>query len=273
MLLAIDLGNTNLKLGLFAGRALQHQFRLETRRGESAAHYTASLREQLERGGFAGSPVEAAVIASVVPVLTPVIRDAVLVAFGAASLIVTSELDLGIALSVDNPASVGVDRWLNLVLLRERALAEARADRGDAVLGHGYIAVDFGTATTLDCLSPGGEFVGGSIVPGARVCLDALVARTAQLPRVELHAPARVVGRNTVEAMQSGIMHGYASLIDGLLDKARAELGFPCRVVATGGLAPLIAQQTRSLTRVEPNLTLYALDAVYARNAKHIAST
>jgi type III pantothenate kinase len=273
MLLGIDLGNTNLKLGLFAERTLLHQFRLETRREASATEYAAALRDQLERDGFTGGPIDAAVIASVVPVLTPVIRDAVQLAFGAASLIVTSELELGIALSVDSPAAVGVDRWLNLVLLRERALTEAGADRGDAVLDHGYIAVDFGTATTLDCLSPAGEFVGGVIAPGARVCLDALVARTAQLPPVELMAPARVVGRNTVEAMQSGIVHGYASLIDGLLDKARAELGFPCRVVATGGLAPLIGQHTRSLTRVEPHLTLYALDAVYARNAKRFASS
>jgi type III pantothenate kinase len=138
-----------------------------------------------------------------------------------------------------------------------------------ALLDAGAIVVDLGTATTLDCVSPSGEFVGGVIVPGMRVSFDALVAGTAQLRDVELVAPPRVLGRNTVECLQSGVVYGYASLVDGLVARLRAELPFACRVLATGGLAPVIAPHASSIERVDPDLTLRGLYGIHRRNGGH----
>jgi type III pantothenate kinase len=179
---------------------------------------------------------------------------------------VSSASDTGIALAVERPHEVGVDRIVNVAAARQQALLAAGLDpRVGGVLEAGAIVVDLGTATTLDCVSPAGDFVGGVIVPGMRVSFDALVARTAKLPDVELVAPSQVLGKNTVHALQSGIVHGYASLVDGLVAKLRAELPFECRVLATGGLASVIARHASSIERVDPDLTLRGLLFIHER--------
>jgi type III pantothenate kinase len=266
MLLAIDLGNTNTTFGLFSGQALLHIFRSETRHERTSDEYAVLVRQLLSLRNVPAVEVEHAIIASVVPSLTDVWVAALRTAFDCEALVVGRGVTTGIAVQVENPDQVGADRIVNVVAARATALADAEAWHDDAELERGAIVIDFGTATTFDCLSPRGEFLGGAIVPGVRVCLDGLIARTAQLPAVELVAPPQVLGRNTGECLQSGIVHGYASLVDGLVAKLKAELAFECSVVATGGLASLIAKHTVCIEHVDPELTLRGLQVLHGRN-------
>jgi type III pantothenate kinase len=266
MLLCIDIGNSNITLGLFSGATLLHTFRLQSRREQTADEYAILLARLLELHGLSRSEVTHAIIASVVPVLSAALARAVERAFNCRALVVSSATDTGIAIAVDRPHEVGIDRIVNVAAARHQALLEAGLDaKPGAVLDAGTIVIDLGTATTLDCVSPSGEFVGGAIVPGMRVSFDALVARTAKLPDVELVAPGRVLGKNTVHCLQSGIVYGYASLIDGLVAKLRAELPFACHVLATGGLASVVAPHATSIERVDPDLTLRGLLFIHER--------
>ncbi len=266
MLLAIDLGNTNLTLGLFSEGELLHTFRIESRRERTADEYAIALAQMLELRRVSSSEVTAAIIASVVPTLTRVLLDAVRLAFHLEALVVGPGTDVGLTLRVDRPEEVGADRIVNVAAARARALIDAGTSDPNALLDRGAIVIDLGTATTFDCLSPRGEFVGGVIVPGVRTSLDALIARAAKLPTVELIAPQAVLGKNTVQCLQSGMVYGYASLVDGLVSKLKAELTFDCEVIATGGLAASLEKHTQSIERVDPNLTLWGLLAIYRRN-------
>jgi type III pantothenate kinase len=261
MLVAIDVGNSNITLGVFSGAALVHTFRLQSRREQTADEYAIALAQLMGLAGVARADVKRAIIGSVVPRLTPLLVRAISRAWQCEALVVTAGTDAGVTLAVDRPAEVGVDRIINVAALREQALADAGLDGADARadVGVGAIAVDLGTATTLDALSPRGELLGGVIVPGMRVSFEALVARAPRLPDVELTAPPRVLGKTTVECLQSGIVYGYASLIDGLVSKLKAELPFECRVVATGGLAAALAAHATSLQTIDPDLTLRGL--------------
>ncbi len=261
MLLTIDIGSTNVTLGVFSEGALLRTFRLHSRREQTSDEYAIALAQLLALHALSRGDVAHAIIASVVPSLTPVLAGAVRRAFHCEALVVTAASDVGVALAVERPTEVGVDRIVNVVAARERLASEARSE-GPLP---GAIVVDFGTATTFDCLSPGGEFVGGVIVPGMRVSFEALVAGTARLPDVEFVAPARVVGQSTRECLQAGIVHGYASLVDGLLVKLKAELGFECRVFATGGLAAVVAPFASGIERVDPELTLRGLELIWRR--------
>jgi type III pantothenate kinase len=267
MLVAIDVGNSNITLGVFSGDALVHTFRLQSRREQTADEYAIALAQLLELAGLARTDVERAIIGSVVPRLTPLLAQAVLRAWRSEALVVAPSTDTGVALVVERPAEVGVDRIINLAALRAQALADAGLDGSDARadVGVGAIAVDLGTATTLDCLSPRGEFLGGVIVPGMRVSFEALVARAPRLPDVELTAPPRVLGKTTVECLQSGSVYGYASLIDGLVSRLKAELSFECRVSATGGLAAALVPHATSLHTIDPDLTLRGLLSIDRR--------
>ena len=266
MLLVVDLGNTNTTFGLFSGPVLLHIFRSETRHERTADEYAVLVQQLLGLRNVPALEVEHAIIASVVPRLTEVWVAALRLAFDCEALVVGRGITTGISVRVENPDQVGADRIVNVVAARAKALADAGAQREDAELERGAIVIDFGTATTFDCLSPRGEFLGGVIVPGLRVSLDGLIARTAQLPAVELVAPPQVLGRNTSECLQSGIVYGYASLVDGLVAKLKAELAFECSVVATGGLAGLIAKHTLCIERVDPELTLRGLHVLHGRN-------
>jgi type III pantothenate kinase len=264
VLLAIDLGNTNLKCGLFRDQTLLGRWRSETIRAASAAALAEQLRGWVAEQPLAPIEIRAAVIASVVPVSTPALLEAVRLAFACEPLLVSHELNTGITLRGPSPLELGADRLVNAVAAR--ALAQLASAHEQTAAGS--LVVDLGTATKLDCVSPAGEFLGGVIAPGVVVSLEALVARAARLRSVELRAPQQILGRSTVECVQSGLLHGHASLVDGLLGKLRAELPFPVEVIATGGLAPLIAPLTASLRRIEPDLTLHGLRSIHERNPR-----
>ena len=257
MLLAVDIGNTNIVFGLYEAqkeKKLAQTFRIETARSRTADEYGVLVGQMLALRGFDGKSVSAAIVASVVPPLTDVMVEAIRHAFAREPVVVGPGLKTGIAVKYESPRDVGADRIVNAVAAFER-------------FHSGVIVVDFGTATTFDCVSPKAEYLGGVIVPGVQVSLDGLLARAAKLSRIEIAAPPKVVGRNTTHALQSGIVHGYAALVDGLVGKLERELDFPCEVLATGGLARLIAPHTERLRNVDEHLTLDGLRLLHERNS------
>jgi type III pantothenate kinase len=181
--------------------------------------------------------------------------EAIRHAFAREPVVVGPGLKTGIAVKYESPRDVGADRIVNAVAAFER-------------FHSGVVVVDFGTATTFDCISPKAEYLGGVIVPGIQVSLDGLLARAAKLSRIEIAAPPRVIGRNTTHSLQSGIVHGYAALVDGLVNKLIDELGFECRVIGTGGLARLIAEHAKNLDELDEHLTLEGLRILHDRNAE-----
>jgi type III pantothenate kinase len=253
MLLAIDVGNTNIVYGLFDADRLVHQFRVESARGRTADEYAVQLRALLDMQGITLSSVDAAIVACVVPSLTDPMLRLVERLFSREAVVVGPGIRTGMAILIENPREVGADRIADAVAGFERA-------RG------GVIVVDFGTSTNFDVVTPKGEYLGGVLAPGLQISADALFARAAKLPRVEIAKPPKVVGKNTVHAMQSGIVYGYVGLVDGLVERLLAELGFPAAVIATGGLAPLIAPLSKSIVEVDDHLTLTGLRILYERN-------
>jgi len=255
MLLVIDVGNTNISFGVFEGEALLHHLRSESARARTADEYAVLIRQMLALRGVAPERIESAIIASVVPTLTDTMVGLVRRAFGRDALVVGPGIKTGMPILYENPREVGADRIVNAVAAYEWARS-------------GVIVVDFGTATTFDCVTPKGEYLGGVIAPGIQISAEALFSRAARLHRVEIALPPRVVGRNPVHSMQSGIVYGYAGLVDGLCGRLKKELGHPCRIVATGGLARLIAPQTESIEVVDDDLTLTGLRLLHERNAE-----
>ncbi|HXN30414.1 MAG TPA: type III pantothenate kinase [Polyangiaceae bacterium] len=253
MLLTIDVGNTNIVYGLFQESALQHQFRVESARGRTADEYAVQLRSLLEMHSVDRNGVQAAIIACVVPSLTEPMVGLVKRAFGRDAMIVGPGIRTGMAILIENPREVGADRIADAVAGYDKAKG-------------GVIVVDFGTSTNFDCVTPKGEYLGGVLAPGLQISADALFARAAKLPRVEIAKPPRVVGKNTVHAMQSGIVYGYVGLVDGIVERLKVELDYPCAVIATGGLAPLIAPLSKTIVEVDDVLTLVGLRILYERN-------
>ncbi|WP_437968245.1 type III pantothenate kinase [Sorangium sp. So ce260] len=281
MLLAIDVGNTNISFGVLEGEVLRHHLRCESARSRTADEYAVLVRQMLDLRRVDLARIDSAIIASVVPTLTDTMVGLVERAFGIEPLVVGPGIKTGMAILYENPREVGADRIVNAVAAhewmkrppeppphaappREPAADPARGDHAAS----GVIVVDFGTATTFDCVTPKGEYLGGVIAPGIQISAEALFSRAARLSRVEIALPPRVVGRNPVHSMQSGIVYGYAGLVDGLVGRLRRELGYPCRVIATGGLARLIAPQTETIEVVDDDLTLTGLRLIYERNAE-----
>jgi type III pantothenate kinase len=253
VLLAIDIGNTNIVLGLLDGQKLLHHWRLATHRQYTSDECAATLHALFELADMRADAVSHAIISCVVPPLLPIFERTCEKSFGVSPMVVGPGIRTGMPIAVDNPPEVGADRIVNAVAARE-------------LLGPPVIAIDFGTAITFDCVSPAGEFVGGLILPGLLVSLDALIDRASKLASVELVRPPAVIGKNTVHMLQSGMLYGYAGLVDRTVARIREELGNEARVLATGGLAHLIAAETETIERVEPFLTLEGLRILFERN-------
>jgi type III pantothenate kinase len=254
MLLVIDVGNTNTVIGLYDGERLLADWRIETRPGRTADENRLLLRQFLAAEQGELQAVHGAIIACVVPPAQDALERAIVSTFAVQPLLVGPGIRTGMPILMDNPKEVGADRIVNAVAAWEREHAAC-------------IVVDFGTATTFDVISPAGEYLGGAICPGLVISADALYRHAAKLPRVQLERPRRVVGKGTVESMQVGLIYGYAALVDGLVERMRAELKFPLRVYATGGQAIIVAEACRHIDVVDDTLTLEGLRLLYAMNA------
>jgi type III pantothenate kinase len=256
VLLAVDVGNTNVLLGLFdyeAGKArLSHHWRLATRREQTSDELGVLVRALFDQPGRAPAEVTDVIVSSVVPPLLPIFERACEKLFARPPLVVGPGVRTGMPVRYENPREVGADRIVNAVAAVE-------------LVGAPVIAVDFGTATTFDCVSDRGEYLGGAIFPGIHVSMEALFERTSMLHRVEIARPRSVIGRTTTQSLQSGLLFGYAGMVDAMVARIRAELG-PAPVIATGGLAHLIASESATIERVEPFLTLEGLRLLYEKN-------
>jgi type III pantothenate kinase len=253
MLLTIDVGNSNTVLGVFEGASLLAHWRLTTRREQTADEYGILVRNLFATSGLDPARVDAVALASVVPPLTPVLVELARQYLGQEALVIGPGVNTGMPILYEPPGDVGADRIVNGVA-------------AFAAYGGPVIVVDFGTATTFDVITRRGEYRGGVICPGIGISADALFQRAARLPRVDVRNPGRVVGRSTVESMQSGLYFGYGAMCEGLIARIRAELGEPARVVATGGLAETLAAEIPSIEAVDPVLTLTGLRLIWERN-------
>ena len=263
MLVAIDVGNTQTVIGLFApgdgpagsGTELAHHWRVSTRADRTADELALQLDQLLQLQGLVPAvAVTGIAVASVVPRLRASMRDMTERWFHVPTVVVEAGIKTGMPILYDNPREVGADRIADAVAAYE---------------GYGgpTVVIDFGTATTFEAISARGEYLGGAILPGIEISLEALFARASALPRVELVEPGGIIGKNTVESLQAGAVYGFAAQVDGLCDRFAAELG-PCTVVATGGLAGMIAPVSRAIDHHVPWLTLDGLRIIYGRNQR-----
>jgi len=253
VLLAVDIGNTNVTLGVYDGEELRGTWRMATDVNQMGDEYAAMLLILLEHAGVKGSDIREAAMCSTVPPLVSTFEDLLQRYFKVSPLVIRAGVKTGVRIVADNPREVGTDRIVN-------AAAAHHLYKG------AVIVVDMGTATTFDIVSKEGDFIGGVIAPGIGIAAQALYTRTAALPRVELVAPAKAIGSNTIAAMQSGIVFGYMGLVEGLVTRIQKELPEKAMVIATGGYAEIIARGTKVIDDTNADITLVGLRLIYQMN-------
>jgi type III pantothenate kinase len=252
MLLVLDVGNTNTTLGLYEGRDLKHSWRLTSERHRTVDEYGIMCRTLLNLAGLDSSAITAIAVSSVVPMLDFTLHKMAEVYFQLEPLFITSQ-NAGMPVLYDDPREVGADRVVNAIAAFEK-------------YGGPCVIVDFGTATTFDAVSQAGEYLGGIIYPGIQISADALFQRAARLRNTDIRRPDKLIGTTPAQSIQSGLYYGNIALVDGMLERLIAELGDATRVIATGGLAPLISRGSRLIEAVEANITLEGIRIVYERN-------
>jgi type III pantothenate kinase len=252
-LFCVDIGNTNVVMGLYHGEELEAHWRIATDHHKMADEYAMLVLDLFERSAQDSATVDGVIIASVVPPLTSIFQMLSQRYLRQPPLVIDIGTHTGARVLIDNPQEVGADRVVNAVAAHHR-------------YGGPACVVDFGTATTFDAVSAEGNYLGGAIAPGIGIAAEALFQRTAKLPRTDLIRPPAAIGKNTVHAMQSGLLFGYVGLVEGLVARFRAELGPEMKVIATGGLATLIAAETAVIDAVDPWLTLEGLRLIWEMN-------
>lgn len=255
MVLAVDIGNSNVVVGCFEGEEILFVERLSTNRNSTALEYAVLIKTVLELNGCANAGFEGGILSSVVPSVTNLVKQAIEKLTGKKPLIVGPGLKTGLKIRLDNAARLGSDRVADAVAATEYYPCP-------------LITVDMGTATTISVVDRDRNFIGGLIMPGLRISMDALSARTSQLPQISLDPPKSAIGRNTVDCMRSGLILGTASTIDGIIDRIEAELGYSCTVVSTGGLAHIVTPHCRHRILCDDQLLLKGLMLLYRKNAK-----
>ena len=258
MILAVDIGNTNIVIGCICGEEILFTERLSTNTTRTMMEYAISFKNVLEMYHLDGTRVEGAIISSVVPPITNLIRDSIRKLTNAEVLVVGPGVRTGLNILMDNPATLGSDLVVNAVA-------------GIAEYSVPLILIDMGTATTISVIDSGKNYIGGMILPGIQVSTDSLTSRTSQLPRISVEAPKKLIGKNTIDCMKSGLIYGNASCIDGMIRRINEELGENASVVATGGLARSIIPHCREHILIDDELLLKGLKYIYYRNKKNVS--
>jgi type III pantothenate kinase len=253
-LLAMDIGNTNIKLGVFDKDKLISSWRIQSKTGKTADEYGLMVGHLFERDGISLKDVNGIIMSSVIPSLNYTLEHMCLYYFGKKPIVIGPGIKTSINIKYDNPKEVGADRIVNSVAAYR-------------LYGGPCIVVDFGTATTFNAVSKAGEFLGGAICPGIKISIDAMVANAAKLPKIELIKPDRVIGKNTITNMQSGIVYGFTGMVRYIIDKMKEELDSPqVKVIATGGLSELLFSENKMFDIVDRKLTLEGLKIIYDYN-------
>lgn len=253
MLLALDVGNTHIAMGVFEGDRLVANWRIRTDRDRTTDEHGILALNLLQHGGLSAGTITGFALSNVVPTMADTLAEVARRYFHQEPFVVGPQIDYGIRIHYHPPSDVGADRLCNAVAVKAR-------------YGSPAIVVDFGTATTFDAVAENGDYLGGAIVPGIGISTDALFQAAARLFRVEFAAPPHTIGTNTVEAMQAGIVFGYAGQVDALVRRIQKEIGGKARVIATGGLADLIHRESETIEHVDPLLTLEGLRLLWERN-------